>query len=126
MTSAHSSKSEFPDLPQPQLRTLSSVQQSKEGRQNLANMAIAELSEFHARPQIQLQELFQIFADNNNYTDFRKKDWSQFFSLMAKKVDTMNEMMNKAENDRDRFMVDCQAAEARFLENAQDTDEEVH
>lgn len=44
---------------------------------------------------------------------------------MAKKVDMVNEMLNKAEIDRDRFMEACQAAEARYFEHSQDTDEKV-
>ena len=44
---------------------------------------------------------------------------------MAQKVDMMNEMMNKAETDRDRFMESCQVAEARYYEHSQNTDEEV-
>ena len=44
---------------------------------------------------------------------------------MAKKVDHVNEIMNKTESDRDRFMEACQAAEARYFEHNHDTEEEV-
>lgn len=44
---------------------------------------------------------------------------------MSQKVDTMNEMLNKAELDRDKFMESAQNAEARYYEHSQNTEEEV-
>ena len=44
---------------------------------------------------------------------------------MTKKVDLMNEILIKAESDRDQFMESTQAAEARYLEHAQKTEDDV-
>ena len=44
---------------------------------------------------------------------------------MSQKVDMMNEMMNKAELDRDKFMESAQIAEARYFEHSQNSEEEV-
>ena len=44
---------------------------------------------------------------------------------MSKKVDFMNEIMIKAETDRDQFMESAQAAEARYFEHTQNSEDEV-
>ena len=37
---------------------------------------------------------------------------------MTQKVDMMNEMLNRAEIDRDKFMESAQIAEARYFEHS--------
>ena len=56
----------------------------------------------------------QVFLDYDNYSDFRKKDWSQFFKLLAGKLDAINQNLCRVEADRDATKVEYDKIKARF------------
>ena len=67
----------------------------------------------------------QIFNEHNDYSDFGKEDWRQFFGLFAGKLDLVNQRLCKAETDRDIFMNECQVIQAQYNDNTHDTEEEI-
>jgi len=91
---------------------------------NLAEFSITALEEHWDEPQIQLQELMQIFVDYDNYNDFKKKDWTKFFGLVAGKLDQVNEKLGRAEQERDLFMQEAQMAEAKLHDFTFDAESE--
>ena len=90
---------------------------------NLAFRLKEDLGDDHPQPQIQLQQLFQILTDQDSYSDFRDRDWNTFFKLLGDKVDKINQIICKTENERDQFMKESMIAEATNLEWKHDKEE---
>ena len=99
-------------------------QKEKEGALNLANFSIEALMEETDEPELQVQDLMQIFVDYDDFKDFKKRDWSKFFGLFSTKLAQINQKLNRAEEDRDLFMREAQVAELRLMDNFKDVEEE--
>ena len=62
-------------------------------------------------------------TDQESYGDFRDRDWNTFFELLGNKVDKINQIISKAENERDILMKESKITEATNLEWKRDKDE---
>ena len=77
---------------------------------NLAVQSLEALREHWDEPQIQLQEIMQIFVEQDNYCDFKQPEWSSFFGLLSQKLDLVNDKLCKSESDRYLFLQEAQLA----------------
>ena len=87
--------------------------------------AIEHMKEESDSPEVQLQDVLHVFTEYRHYSDFKQRDWRNFFDTFSRKFDQVGEKLSKAEYDRDIFIRDLGFAEAKVHDNTEDHDEIV-